>query len=76
MMQPTDILERGYWEPVKVGVHGTMLLGACVCAVYNLAAFLHRRETHNAVNAGIYAALVFLEISHVQHHLAEIQESY
>ena len=71
-MRATDPLEHGCWEPLKIGVHGTMLVGACLCAAYNLAAFCYRRETHNAVNAAVYLGLAILEVEHVGHHLEEL----
>lgn len=52
----------------KGAVHGTMLVGAVLCCTYNAAAWLYRREPHNAVNTVLYGLLVGLEIAHVNHH--------
>lgn len=62
----------GRCEPVKLAVHGSMLVGASICCLYNLASFWYRREGHNAVNGVVYGMLVALEIAHVSHHLEGI----
>lgn len=67
-MTPRAFCQPGTAEAAKLAVHGLMLLGAGVCAAYNVAAFLYRRETHNAVNGMLYGALVILEVQHVRHH--------
>ena len=65
-----DILKPGHCEPLKAGVHGVLLATAAVCAAYNAAAWLKRRQRHLAVNFVIYGAAVLFERRHVQQHLA------
>lgn len=67
-MTPRALCNPGTAEGLKLAVHGGMLLGALACCAYNVAAFWYRRETHNAVNAYLYAGLVALEVAHVNHH--------
>lgn len=66
------ILKCGHCERLKTATHGLALLTAAVCGVYNLAAWLVRRQTHLAVNATVYSALVIWELEHVRHHLAAL----
>jgi len=63
------LLESGRCEPLKAAVHGVLFATAAVCAAYNTAAWLRRRQRHLAVNAVIYSAAVFWERCHVIHHL-------
>jgi len=65
-----DILNPGHCEPLKAGVHGVLLATVAVCAAYNAAAWLKRRQRHLAVNFVIYGAAVLFERRHVQQHLA------
>jgi hypothetical protein len=44
-----------------------------VMGVYNVAAWMRRRERHLAINALVYAALTAWEQQHVAHHLAELR---
>lgn len=67
-MTPRAFCQPGTAEAAKLAVHGLMLLGAGVCAAYNVAAFLYRRETHNAVNGVVYLGLTILEWEHLKHH--------
>jgi hypothetical protein len=55
---------------VKAAVHTVALATAAVCGVYNIAAWLVRRQKHLAVNALLYSVAVTWEIGHVRHHLA------
>jgi hypothetical protein len=55
---------------LKAGVHAVVLGTAAVCALYNLAAWVTRRQTHLAVNTVLYGTLVAWEATHVRHHLA------
>ena len=64
------VLDSGRCEPMKAAVHGVLLVTAAVCAAYNTAAWLKRRQRHLAVNAIVYTAAVFWERCHIQHHLA------
>jgi len=66
----TALLDNGRCEPLKAGVHSAVMLLAGVCAAYNIAAWLRRRELHLAVNAIIYTTTVWWERCHVAHHLA------
>lgn len=67
----SDMLNVGRCEPLKAAVHGVLLATAAVCAAYNAAAWLKRRQRHLAVNAIIYSAAVWWEREHVMHHLVE-----
>ena len=72
VFQPVgDMLKCGNCEPLKAGVHGAVLTLAALCAAYNIAAWLKRREPHLAVNACLYATTVFWERFQVAHHLTE-----
>ena len=64
------MLDTGTCEPFKAAVHGLMLATAALCAAYNSAAWLKRRERHLAINAVLYSAVVCWEYCHVVHHLA------
>ena len=63
------MLDPGRCEPLKAAVHGVLLATATVCAAYNAAAWLKRRQRHLAINAVIYSAAVWWEGSHIVHHL-------
>jgi hypothetical protein len=65
-----EVLESGRCEPLKAAVHGVLLATMAVCAVYNSAAWIRRRQRHLAINAVIYSAAVYWESVHVAHHLA------
>jgi hypothetical protein len=71
----SDLLDHGKCEPFKAGVHGAGLVLAALCALYNTAAWLKRRERHLAVNAIVYTAAVWVERCHVVEHLASCQRS-
>jgi hypothetical protein len=55
-------------EDFKGGVHGLMGGLAAAFALYNLMAYGERRETRNAINAGIYFGLWLLEGVQARHH--------
>lgn len=65
-----NLLTVGRCEPLKAGVHGVLMAVAALCAMYNAAAWLRRREPHLAVNAVLYSATVLWELNHVQDHVA------
>jgi hypothetical protein len=65
-----EVLDSGRCEPLKMTVHGVLLATMGVCAAYNAAAWLRRRQRHLAINAVLYTAGVFWERCHVIHHLA------
>lgn len=64
------LLDHGRCEPLKAAVHGVLMTTTGVCAAYNAAAWLRRRQTHLAVNAIVYGLAVVWERCHVAHHLA------
>ena len=67
--QSLRILYPGNCEPMKAAFHGVALGLAAVMGAYNLAAWLRRRQSHLAINAGIYIAAALWEQRHVAHHL-------
>jgi hypothetical protein len=69
------ILQCGNCEPLKTGVHASVLGLAAICGLYNAAAWLTRRQTHLAVNAVLYTVLAAWEQQHVTHHLAALRQS-
>jgi hypothetical protein len=69
------LLDHGNCEPFKAGVHGAGLVLAGLCALYNTAAWLKRRERHLAVNAIVYSAAVWVERCHVVEHLASCRKT-
>lgn len=71
-LQPVnEMLDSGRCEPMKAAVHGVLLATVGVCAAYNTAAWLKRRQRHLAINAVIYIAAVWWERCHVVHHLRD-----
>ena len=67
------ILQRGSCEPLKAGVHAAALGLFAIMGLYNVAAWLTRRQRHLAVNAALYSALVIVEQKQVGQHLAELK---
>lgn len=61
-------LEPGRSEPLKGGWHGAMGLLAAGACLYNVAAFLQRRQSHLARNAALYALWTGLEVCQVRRH--------
>lgn len=71
VMQPINyLLDHGNCEPFKAGVHVAALTLAGLCALYNTAAWLRRRQRHLAVNAVVYGLAVWVERCHVVEHLS------
>jgi hypothetical protein len=68
-MKTPALLRTGECEELKASVHGLALGLAAICAAYNLAAWLVRRQPHSAVNAGLYLAVAVWECAHVKHHI-------
>jgi hypothetical protein len=66
----SEMLDSGQAEPLKAAVHGVVLAAVAVCAAYNVAAWIKRRQRHLAVNAVVYCAAVWWEHSQVLHHLS------
>jgi len=67
----SEMLNVGRCEPLKAGVHGVLMATVAVCAAYNMAAWLKRRQPHLAINAIVYTAATIWEHAHVLHHLIE-----
>src|SRR5690242_13073379 len=65
-----NMLNNGECEPAKAAVHGVLMATVALCAAYNTAAWIKRRQTHLAINAVVYTAAVFWERCHVVHHLS------
>ena len=65
----SEMLDNGECEPTKAAVHGVLMATVAVCAAYNTAAWIKRRQTHLAINAILYTAAVWWERCHVVHHL-------
>lgn len=65
----SEMLNVGRCEPLKAAVHSVLLVTVTVCAAYNAAAWLKRRQRHLAFNAVIYGVAVWWERAHVLHHL-------
>ena len=71
----SDMLDSGACEPMKAAVHGVLMATVGVCAAYNIAAWIKRRQTHLGVNAVIYTAAVWWEYNHIVHHLRACPET-
>jgi hypothetical protein len=67
----SEMLNVGRCERLKAGVHGVLMATVAVCAAYNAAAWLKRRQRHLAVNAIVYGLATIWEHAHVVHHLVE-----
>ncbi len=63
------VLDSGNCEPLKATVHGVLLATMALCAAYNAAAWLKRRQPHLGINAIIYACAVYWERCHIARHL-------
>jgi hypothetical protein len=63
------MLNVGRCEPLKAAVHCVLLVAVTVCAAYNAAAWLKRRQRHLAFNAAVYGVAIWWERAHVLHHL-------
>ncbi len=68
------MLDNGQCEPLKAAVHGVLFATVCLCAAYNTAAWLKRRQRHLAINAIIYIGAACWERSHIVHHLQPCRE--
>lgn len=69
----TSGLFPGECEPLKRHWHGGLLIFAAGAFVFNVCAWLVRREKHLAANAIVYGAVTVLEIAQVQHHAGSEQ---
>jgi hypothetical protein len=64
-----SIICHGRYEVLKASVHGAAMGIAALCAVYNFAAWIGRRQRHSWINAALYGTLTAWEVHHVRHHL-------
>ena len=64
----TELFYPGKAEPVKYAVHGGLFALASVCLLYNVGAFLLRRERHLARNVALYGALAAIELEQMERH--------
>ena len=71
----SEMLDNGECEPTKAAVHGVLMATVAVCAAYNTAAWIKRRQAHLAINAIVYTAAVWWERCHVVHHLRSCRNS-
>ena len=69
----SEMLDVGQCEPLKAAVHGVLMMTAGICALYNTAAWLKRRQRHLAINAVVYSLATWWERAHVKHHLCECE---
>jgi hypothetical protein len=69
----SEMLDIGSCEPLKAAVHGVLMTTVAVCAAYNTAAWLKRRQRHLAINAVVYTLATIWERAHVVHHLSECE---
>lgn len=67
-MTPRAFVQSGESEFTKGACHAALGALAAPIAVYNVVAWLYRRERHLAANACIYGLLVALEVRKVLHH--------
>jgi hypothetical protein len=71
----SEMLDNGECEPAKAAVHAVLMATVALCAAYNTAAWIKRRQTHLAINAILYSAAVWWERCHVVHHLRSCRPS-
>jgi hypothetical protein len=71
----SEMLDNGECEPAKAAVHAVLMATVAVCAAYNTAAWIKRRQSHLAINAILYSAAVWWERCHVVHHLRSCRPS-
>jgi hypothetical protein len=60
--------DHGVGEGVKAATHGAVLTLAALCAVYNVVAFVKRREQHHAINSAVYLGLMAYEAVQIHRH--------
>lgn len=71
----SEMLDNGECEPMKAAVHAVLMATVALCAAYNTAAWIKRRQTHLAINAIVYSAAIWWERCHVEHHLRSCPSS-
>lgn len=59
----------GHAEQFKAGVHFGIFALAAMCFGYNLMAWAQRRDTHLAINVGVYGGLMEYERQQIVRHL-------
>lgn len=59
----------GSHETVKCTVHAAAGILAATCAVYNIAAWSFRRQSHLSFNSVLYTLLSAWELKQTLHHL-------
>lgn len=69
------VLDSGRCEPLKLAVHGFLLGTVALCAAYNTAAWIKRRQLHLGINAIVYSAAIYWERCHIVHHLAACRDT-
>lgn len=62
------MLHPGELEPLKAHVHRALGILSGICAVYNGAAWIVRRERHLLINTMLYGLLWAVEQEQVKHH--------
>jgi hypothetical protein len=65
----TEFFYTGTGEPIKAGIHGSILGLALLCFGYNAIAYCFRKEPHLVRNTIIYGALSALETVQLKKHL-------
>src|SRR4051812_37333290 len=75
LLTVSEMLNSGECEPAKAAVHGLLMATVALCAAYNTAAWIKRRQTHLAINAIVYSAAIWWERCHVVHHLRACPDS-
>jgi hypothetical protein len=72
----SKMLDNGQCEPLKAAVHGVLFATVCLCAAYNTAAWLKRRQRHLAINAIVYISAAWWERCHIVHHLEPCRQRH
>jgi hypothetical protein len=65
---PRAFVQQGESEPLKGACHATTAALLGIMTVYNVTAWLYRRDTHLAFNSIIYLAGLCLEGKKTYHH--------
>ena len=65
----------GQREGIKGAVHGTACVIAATMAVYNIAAWHFRHETHLGTNALVYTLAVAWEMKQTMRHLRRVERT-
>lgn len=65
-----SVLHCGERECLKTAVHAALGVLAGVCAIWNLCAYVARRERHLGVNTVLYLSIAALEVVQTRRHCA------